>query len=64
MEAKFLADQFNEAGIQAVSDTHDLHDALGSMEGGPKVWVQGGRPPRARAWLETYDRDKVAPAGD
>jgi hypothetical protein len=64
MEATFLADQLNQAGIQAVSDTHDLHDALGSMEGGPKVWVRADDLPRARAWLETYDRDKVAPSGD
>ena len=33
MEAKFLADQLNEAGIQAVSDTHDLHQSLGPRRG-------------------------------
>jgi Putative prokaryotic signal transducing protein len=64
MEATFLADQLNQAGIQAVHDTHDLHDTLGTMEGGPKVWVRADDLPRARAWLETYDRDKVAPTGD
>ena len=64
MEARFLADQLNQAGIQAVSDTHDLHDALGTMEGGPKVWVRAEDLAKARAWLETYDRDKVAPSGD
>ncbi len=64
MEATFLADQLNQAGIQAVSDTHDLHDALGTMEGGPKVWVRAEDLPKARGWLETYDRDKLAPTGD
>jgi hypothetical protein len=64
MEAKFLADQLTEAGIPAVSDTHDLHDALGSMESGPKVWVRADDLPRARAWLETYERDKKVPAGE
>ena len=64
MEAAFLAEQLNQAGIPAVADTHDLHDALGTMEGGPKVWVSADDFPRARAWLETYERDKIAPTGD
>jgi hypothetical protein len=59
MEATFLADQLTAAGIQAVSDTYDLHDALGLMESGPKVWVRADDLPRARAWLETYDRNKA-----
>jgi Putative prokaryotic signal transducing protein len=63
MEAKFLADQLNGEGIQAVSDTHDLHDALGSMDSGPRVWVRAEHLPRARAWLASYDRNKVAQAG-
>lgn len=64
MEARFLSDQLTQAGIPAVSDTHDLHESLGTMEGGPKVWVREDDLPRARAWLESYDRDKVAPGGD
>jgi hypothetical protein len=64
MEAAFLTDQLNQAGIQAVSDTHDFHDTLGTMEGGPKVWVNADDLPRAREWLETYERDKIAPSGD
>jgi len=64
MEATFLADQLNQAGIQAVSDTHDLHDALGTMEGGPKVYVRAEDRERARAWLATYDREKSATSGD
>lgn len=64
MEATFLADQLNEAGIQAVSDTHDLHDALGSMESGPRVYVRADDLARARVWLETYERDKPIRAGE
>jgi hypothetical protein len=64
MEARFLTDQLNQAGIPAVSDTHDLHDSLGIMDGTPKVWVSSGDLPKARAWLDTYERDKVAPGGD
>lgn len=63
MEATFLSDQLNQAGIHAVSDTHDLRDALGSMESGPKVYVKAHDLDRARAWLATYERDKVAPGG-
>ncbi len=64
MEAKFLADQLSDAGIPAVSDTHDLHDALGSMESGPRVWVRADDLPKARAWLETYERDKTVPTSE
>src|SRR4051812_16957013 len=31
MQAKFLADKLSELGIPAVSDLHDMHDALGSL---------------------------------
>jgi hypothetical protein len=59
MEAKFLADQLSEAGIPAVSDTHDMHETLGSMNASPRVWVREEDLPKARAWLETYERHKV-----
>jgi hypothetical protein len=59
MEAKFLADQLNQAGIQAANDTHDLRHSLGPAEGEPRVWVREEDLPRARAWLETYERNKV-----
>ena len=55
MQAKFLADQLTDQGIPAMSDTHDLHDALGSMSSVPRVWVRAEDLPRARAWLETYE---------
>jgi hypothetical protein len=56
MEAAFLVDQLGEVGIPAVADTHDMHDALGSMNSGPRVRVRVDDLPRARAWLEEYDR--------
>ncbi len=56
LQAKFLADKLSEQGIPAVSDMHDLHDALGSMNSNPKVWVRAGDLRRARAWLEDYER--------
>jgi len=56
MQATFLADQLSEQGIPAVADTHDMHDALGSMSSTPRVWVRAEDLPRARAWLEDYDR--------
>ncbi len=56
MQAKFVADRLTEQGIPAVSDLHDMHEALGSMNSGPRVWVRAGDLDRARAWLETYDR--------
>lgn len=55
MQAKFLADRLTEAGIPAMSDTHDLHDALGSMSSGPRVWVRAEDLARAKAWLDDYD---------
>lgn len=56
MQAKFLADQLSDQGIPAVADTQDMHDTLGSMSSGPRVWVRAEDLPRARAWLEAYDR--------
>jgi hypothetical protein len=56
MQAKFLADRLTEQGIPAVSDVHDMHDALGSMNSAPRVWVRSGDLARAREWLEEYDR--------
>ena len=36
MQAKFVADRLTEQGIPAVSDLHDMHEALGSMNSGPR----------------------------
>ena len=63
MQATFVADQLTAAGIPAVSDTHDMHDALGSMSSGPRVWVRAEDLPRARVWLAEYDRQFKAEHG-
>ncbi len=63
MEAQFLAEQLNEAQIPAIPDTHDLHEALGSMTARPRVWVRQADLDRARAWLESYERDKHSSPG-
>ena len=64
MQAKFLADQLTEAGIPAVADMHDLHDALGSMSSLPKVWVRAVDLARAKAWLEDFDQKFKAEHGE
>ncbi len=63
MEAKFLADQLNEMGIPAMSDTLDLQDALGTMEGNPRVYCRARDFPRARTWLIEYDRRRKTEHG-
>jgi len=63
MQAKFLADKLTEQGFPAVSDTHDVHDALGSLSSVPRVWVRAGDLERARAWLMEYERLNQAEHG-
>lgn len=63
MQAKFLADRLTDAGIPAVSDTHDMHDALGSMRSGPRVWVRAQDLAAARAWLADYEEKYRAEHG-
>jgi hypothetical protein len=60
MEAKFLADQLNEQGIPAVSDTQDLQDSLGGWSSNPRVWVREVNLAKARAWLTDYDEMRKA----
>lgn len=55
MESKFLADQLNQAGIPAMSDTQDMQDFLGTWEGNPRVWVRREDYERARVWLMEYE---------
>jgi hypothetical protein len=64
MQAKFLADQLTDVGIPAVADTQDMHDVLGSMSSGPRVWVRAEDLPRAKAWLADYDQQYKAEHGD
>ena len=63
MQAKFLADRLSEQGMPAVCDLHDLHESLGSMSSGPRVWVRAGDLERARAWLDDFDRQFQAEHG-
>lgn len=58
MESKFIADQLSGQGIPAMSDTQDLQDALGTMQGNPRVYVRAIDYPKARAWLLDYERHK------
>jgi hypothetical protein len=55
-EAKFLADQLSEQGIPAYADTTDPLGDMGAIGSGPRVWVYLADLPRARAWLDEYDR--------
>jgi len=64
MQAKFLADRLTEAGIPAVADTQDMHDVLASQSSSPRVWVRAADLPRAKAWLEDYDRKYKAEHGE
>ena len=60
IEARFLADQLTEAGIPAAADTHDFaHQGISSVTNGPRVWVREDELPRARTWLEGYERQKT-----
>jgi len=57
IEAKFLADQLmSEQEIFAIWDTHDRIPELVSGFPNARVWVRLEDWPRARAWLEEYDR--------
>jgi hypothetical protein len=64
MQAKFLADQLSDQGMPAVADTHDMHDALGSMSSGPRVWVRAEDFARAKTWLDAYDAQYKAEHGE
>ena len=55
-EAVFLADQLSEQGIPAFGDTTDALGDMGAIGPGPRVWVYAADLPRARAWLDEYDR--------
>lgn len=55
MEARFLADRLAGEGIEAISDAHDLQDALGTWSGNPRVYVKAEDLDRARSWLQAYD---------
>ncbi len=57
MEAKFIADQLMAEGITAMSDTENK-DVVGTFESNPRVYVRAGDFPRARAWLDSYEKQR------
>jgi hypothetical protein len=59
MEAQFVANELTAQSIPAVSDTHDLQDAIGPWDGNPRVFCRAGDLPRARTWLADYERRKA-----
>ena len=58
MQAHFLVDQLTEAGFPAKADEQDMHESLGGMTSGPRVYVRQADLAAARAWLADYDRNK------
>lgn len=63
MEATFLANQLNDQGIPAVSDTQDMQDALGTWDGNPRVYCRAEDLEKARAFLTDYEARKQADMG-
>ncbi len=63
MEAKFIADQLNGNGIPAMSDTIDMQDALGTMDGNPRIYCRESDLPKAHAWLKLYETNKQSEIG-
>lgn len=60
MEAQFLANELSSEGIPAVADAIDMQDALGTLDGNPRVYCGLDDIDRARAWLEAYDAKRKA----
>ena len=56
MQAEFLREQLNNAGIPAICDAQDLHDVLGYMNSMPKIRVLEKDLGRAREWLAGYEQ--------
>lgn len=63
MESKFLADQLTGAGIPAVSDTQDMQDFMGVLDGNPRVWVRRDDIERAKEWLAEYEQRRKTEHG-
>jgi len=60
MEAQFLANELSSQGIPSVADAIDMQDALGTLDGNPRVYCGLDDAPRAKAWLEAYDAKRKA----
>lgn len=63
IEAKFLADQLNLAGIPAMADARDMQDEFGTLDGNPNVYCRQYDLARARAWLEAFEERRKAEGG-
>ncbi len=59
MEAQFLTDELKGEGITAVCDAQDMQDAIGGWSGNPRVYCHESDLPRARAFLEEYEKKKA-----
>ena len=59
MEAKFLADQLGDIGIDALCDELDMQDALGGWSGNPRVYCREGDLEKAREFLAEYEKTKA-----
>jgi hypothetical protein len=64
LQAKFLADQLSDQGIPAFADMNDALGSMGSIGSGPRVWVRAEDLPRAKAWLDEYDRQFMKEHGE
>jgi hypothetical protein len=60
MEAQFLANELTSAGIPSVADAIDMQDALGTLDGNPRVYCGLDDAERAKAWLDAYDAKRKA----
>jgi hypothetical protein len=56
VEAKFIADQLMEHGIQAIPDKLDIDPLVGMSGSGAKVHVRQDDLPKAQAWLKAYEQ--------
>lgn len=63
MEAKFIADQLNAAGVVAMADTIDMQDALGTMDGNPRIYCRAADLAQAQDWLRAYEANKRSEIG-
>ena len=60
MEAQFLANELSAQGIPAVADTIDMQDALGTLDGNPRVYCGSDDLEQAATWLAAYDAKRKA----
>jgi hypothetical protein len=64
VEAKFIADQLMEHGIQAIPDKFDIDPLVGMSGSGAKVHVRQDDLPKAQAWLKAYEQRRKSKQDD